>query len=239
MLGRSSSTCYEGNSQSSSTANRRRLLKVTRSISIPATRIDKASFRQLLTLLPTLRAFAIHLSRSRDLADDLVQETVTRAWTKQASFELATNLRAWLFTILRNEFYSQMRKRGREVEDRDGAFAASVAVPPSQEAAMDLADVGRALGGLPGSLREAIILVGASGLSYEEAARICKCAVGTIKSRVSRARARLRAVLEVIGDCDPAVDTASNIVHRSYSNTSRPGALPSNGGPRQVRFEVK
>ncbi|MCB8828554.1 sigma-70 family RNA polymerase sigma factor, partial [Escherichia coli] len=102
------------------------------------------------------------------------------------------NIKAWLFTILRNEFYSQMRKRGREVQDSDGIFTEQLSVHPSQYGALDLQDFRKALEKLPDDQREAIILVGASGFSYEEAADICACAVGTIKSRVSRARTRLQ-----------------------------------------------
>jgi RNA polymerase sigma-70 factor (ECF subfamily) len=152
--------------------------------------------RELVMLLPTLRAFAMSLAKSADRADDLVQDTVTQAWAKQSGFELGTNLKAWLFTILRNQFYSQIRKRRREVEDGEGSFAESLCIPPNQEEVADLAAVRRALGTLPAHLREAVILVGASGLSYEEAAEICRCAVGTVKSRVSRARTRLRVMLE-------------------------------------------
>lgn len=153
---------------------------------------EAASFKgELLATLPSLRAFAVALSGKHDKADDLVQETVMKAWAKQSSFEMGTNIKAWLFTILRNEFYSQMRKRGREVQDTDGAFAEQMAVPPSQYGVMDLADLKKALGKLPNVQREAIVLIGASGFSYEQAAEICNCAVGTMKSRVNRARTRL------------------------------------------------
>ncbi len=147
---------------------------------------EKPSFkRELLSTLPSLRAFAVSLSGRHDKADDLVQDTVMKAWAKQDSFEMGTNMKAWLFTILRNEFYSQMRKRGREVQDTDGAFTERMAVHPSQYGIMDLGDFRRALDQLPDDQREAIILIGASGFSYEEAAEICKCAIGTMKSRVS------------------------------------------------------
>ena len=156
--------------------------------------------------IPSLRAFAISLTQNNDRADDLVQETLVKAWDKQASFQLGTNLKAWLFTILRNEFYSQMRKRGREVQDSDGAITARLAVHPSQHGSMDLDDFRAALETLPEDQREAIILIGASGFSYEEAAEICGCAVGTIKSRVSRARTRLQELLNVSGEGDYGPD---------------------------------
>ncbi len=165
--------------------------------------------RELLATLPSLRAFAVSLSGRHDKADDLVQDTVMKAWAKQSSFEMGTNLKAWLFTILRNEFYSQMRKRGREVQDTEGAFTERMAVHPSQYGVMDLADFKKALDALPDDQREAIILIGASGFSYEEAAEICKCAVGTMKSRVSRARTRLQTMLGVSGEADYGPDAVS------------------------------
>ncbi len=150
----------------------------------------------LLGAIPNLRAFAVSLTHNTDRADDLVQETLVKAWDKHASFQPGTNLKAWLFTILRNEFYSQMRKRGREVQDSDGLMTARLAVHPSQHGSVDLEDFRTALDTLPEDQREAIILIGASGFSYEEAAEICGCAVGTIKSRVNRARARLAKMLD-------------------------------------------
>ena len=136
------------------------------------------------------------LTQNADKADDLVQETLVKAWDKHESFQPGTNLKAWLFTILRNEFYSQMRKRGREVQDSDGIMTARLAVHPGQHGQLDLKDFRGALEQLPEDQREAIILIGASGFSYEEAAEICGCAVGTIKSRVSRARTRLQEILQ-------------------------------------------
>ncbi|MFN3550006.1 MAG: sigma-70 family RNA polymerase sigma factor [Mesorhizobium sp.] len=154
----------------------------------------------LLGAIPSLRAFAVSLSHNSDKADDLVQETLVKAWDKQSSFQPGTNLKAWLFTILRNEFYSQMRKRGREVQDSEGTMTARLAVHPSQHGSLDLKDFRVALERLPEDQREAVILIGASGFSYEEAAEICGCAVGTIKSRVSRARTRLQELLSIEGE---------------------------------------
>ena len=165
--------------------------------------------RELLATLPSLRAFAVSLSGRHDKADDLVQDTVMKAWAKQESFELGTNIKAWLFTILRNEFYSQMRKRGREVQDSEGVFTERMAVHPSQYGSMDLEDFKAALDKLPDDQREAVILIGASGFSYEEAAEICKCAVGTMKSRVSRARTKLQEILQVAGESDYGPDAVS------------------------------
>ncbi len=150
---------------------------------------------ELLGAVPSLRAFAISLCGDADHADDLVQETLVKAWTNLHAFQEGTNLRAWLFTILRNQFYSEMRKKKREVEDVDGSLSATLAVPAAQLGHMDMVDFKRALMRLPDDQREALILVGGSGFAYEEAAEICGVAVGTIKSRVSRARLKLAEVL--------------------------------------------
>jgi RNA polymerase sigma-70 factor (ECF subfamily) len=168
--------------------------------------------REMLATLPSLRAFAVSLTGRHDKADDLVQDTMMKAWAKQSSFEMGTNIKAWLFTILRNEFYSQMRKRGREVQDTDGAFTERLSVHPSQYGSMDLRDFKKALDSLPADQREAIILIGASGFSYEEAADICDCAIGTMKSRVSRARTRLQEILQVSGEADYGPDAVSSQV---------------------------
>ena len=166
----------------------------------------------LLGTIPSLRAFAVSLTQNADKADDLVQETLVKAWDKHASFQPGTNIKAWLFTILRNEFYSQMRKRGREVQDSDGIMTARLAVHPSQHGMLDLKDFRAALEQLPEDQREAVILIGASGFSYEEAAEICGCAVGTIKSRVSRARNRLQEILGISGEADFGPDAIASQV---------------------------
>ena len=152
---------------------------------------------ELIAAIPSLRAFAVSLCNHPERADDLVQETLVKAWSNIHSFTEGTNMRAWLFTILRNAFYSEFRKRRHEVEDADGAMAARLATLPGQVSHMDLQDFRSALGKLPPDQREALILVGASGFSYEEAAEICGCAVGTVKSRVNRARNRLAELLSV------------------------------------------
>lgn len=149
----------------------------------------------LLDTIPSLRAFAMSLCGNATRADDLVQETLVKAWANFSSFQEGSNLKAWLFTILRNEFYSQMRKKGREVEDADGELTSRLSDLGRQEGHLDLEDMKRALLELPAEQREAIILVGASGMSYEEAAEVCQTAVGTVKSRVSRARSKLAELL--------------------------------------------
>ena len=163
-------------------------------------KVSKEFREGLLAAIPSLRAFAFSLMGRSDRADDLVQETLTKAWAHHTSFQPGTNLRAWLYTILRNEFYSQMRKKGREVEDVDGAYSRNVGVHPEQHGHLDMADMRMALAQLPPDQREALLLVAASGFSYEEAAAICSVAMGTIKSRVNRARNRLAEVLNVEGD---------------------------------------
>jgi len=158
-----------------------------------------ATHKELLAAIPSLRAFAISLCGNPDRADDLVQETLMKAWTHLDSFTHGTNMAAWLFTILRNLFYSHYRKRKQEVPDPDGEMASRLTSLPDQLSRMDLPDLRAALQKLPDDQREAIILVGASGLSYEDAAGICGCAIGTMKSRVNRARARLTDLLSLDG----------------------------------------
>ena len=173
--------------------------------------------RELLAALPNLRAFGVSMVQKQDRADDLVQETIMKAWAKRDSFELGTNMKAWLFTILRNEFYSQMRKKGREVQDADGILTERMAVHPAQYGSLDMQDFKVALDKLPDDQREAIVLVGASGFAYEEAAEICGCAVGTIKSRVSRARTALKELLGVEGEFEfgPEGDSAT-VTQRAF-----------------------
>lgn len=150
---------------------------------------------QLVKMVPNLRAFARSLAGAPDRADDLVQETLVKAWHHRNHFDPGTNLKAWLFTILRNAYFSELRKRKLEVQDPDGSLAARLAVDGSQSSHMELQDFARALEMLPPDQREALILIGAEGFAYEEAALMCGCAVGTIKSRVNRARARLAELL--------------------------------------------
>jgi len=163
--------------------------------------------RDLISSIPNLRAFAVSLCGNPDRADDLVQETLVKAWSHLTSFSEGTNLAAWLFTILRNIYYSEYRKRRREVADSDGAIAARLATAPAQSGHMDFLDFRAALQKLPPDQREALILIGASGLSYEEAAGVCNCAVGTMKSRVNRARNRLVELLAIVSSSDYAADT--------------------------------
>jgi RNA polymerase sigma-70 factor (ECF subfamily) len=153
--------------------------------------------KALVDAVPNLRAFGISLCGDVDRADDLVQETLVKAWNNLASFQEGTNLKAWLFTILRNTYFSECRKLRREVKDSDGEYSARLSVHPEQLGHMDFADFKRALSQLSDDQREALVLVGAEGFSYEEVAEICGCAVGTVKSRVNRARARISELLNV------------------------------------------
>ncbi len=151
---------------------------------------------EVVALIPALRAFAWSLSHNGSDADDLVQDTLIKAWTNRDKFEPGTNLRAWMFTILRNTYYTHVLRRRREVRDEQGEYAGQLRTPATQDWSVAMRTLQLALQRLPPEHREALILVGAAGLSYEEAAEICGCALGTIKSRVNRARARLLKIMD-------------------------------------------
>ena len=151
---------------------------------------------ELISLLPDLRAFSRFLCRERQAADDLLQNTVAMALAKQHQFEPGTNLKAWLFTIMRTQFYSELRSTRRRMDVLADGSVDGTAVAPSPERRAELMDLAAALWRLSPQYREALILVGAGGFSYEEAARLCGCAIGTMKARVSRAR---RQLAEAIG----------------------------------------
>jgi RNA polymerase sigma-70 factor, ECF subfamily len=151
----------------------------------------------LIEAVPRLRSFAISLIRNTDRADDLVQETLLRAWHKRANFQAGTNLQAWLFTILRNHLYSEHRKRVREVEDSDGSHAASLITLPEQFERMEMQDIAGALDKLRPDQREALLLISVQGMSYEDAAAVIGIASGTVKSRVNRGRTRLAELLDL------------------------------------------
>ena len=159
----------------------------------------------ILEAIPHLRAFAISLTGDLDRADDLVQEAIVRGLSHLDSFTPGTNMQAWLFTILRNQFHTGYRKRRREVEDPDGQYAAKLAAAPTQDGYINLKDLGTALLQIPVEQREAVLLV-AGGISYEEAAQICGVAIGTIKSRVNRARHALAERLSIADTEDIGVD---------------------------------
>ena len=193
----------------------------------------------LLELVPFLRAFARSLCGNRDMADDLAQETLVKAWQSRNMFAQGTNLKAWLFTILRNQFYSDRRRAWRQAPwDQDAAER----IPGSsaeQTWAAELSDTARALARLSDEQREALILVGAGGFSYEAAAAICNCAVGTVKSRVARARKSLLSILE--GD-EPLPATpngaegdAANEIMAQLDRLVPPESRPVKGKPSPSR----
>jgi len=154
------------------------------------------TFREdLIGALPALRGFAFSLAGDTARADDLVQESLAKAWANRQRFTLGTSMNAWLFTILRNQFYSEMRKAKREVEDADGVHAATMTALPAQEGVVDLQRLRERMDRIPAAQRMALMLVGAEGYTYEEAAEMLRCKVGTVKSRVSRARACLSDAL--------------------------------------------
>ncbi|TXN08577.1 sigma-70 family RNA polymerase sigma factor [Methylobacterium sp. WL103] len=153
----------------------------------------------LIQAVPALRGFAFSLSGEATRADDLVQETLVKAWSSRERFTQGTSMNAWLFTILRNQFYTDMRKRKREVEDADGVHASKLTALPDQEGVVNLRRLRETLDRIPEAQRSALLLVGAEGYTYEEAAERLQCAVGTVKSRVSRARAYLSETLGLGG----------------------------------------
>jgi RNA polymerase sigma-70 factor, ECF subfamily len=160
---------------------------------------------EILATVPRLRALAMSLTGSSDRADDLVQETMLRALTHIDQFQPGTNLRAWLFTILRNQFNSEYRQRRWVTEDADGIYIDALKTVPQQSSWLEFQELRQALTKLSPEQREAVVLVGASGMTYQEAAEICGCAIGTIKSRINRGRSRLAELLamETIEDFGP------------------------------------
>jgi RNA polymerase sigma-70 factor (ECF subfamily) len=165
---------------------------------------------ELIEHLPALRAFAKSLTRNPTTADDMVQDAVEKAWRNFDKFRPGTNMRAWLFTILRNTYYSSRRKAKREVADPEGIFVEQLCEKPAHDGHLQFQEFRRAFATLSDEHREALILVGASGFSYEEAATMCGCAVGTIKSRANRARRRLGVLLhmeenDALEMTDPAI----------------------------------
>ena len=145
---------------------------------------EKADFKRELTeVVPHLRAFARGLCGRADMADDLVQETLLKAWAAQERFQPGTSMRAWTFVILRNAYLTDMRRNRFRGEYDETVAERVLTAPAGQEEPIHLSDMHRALLTLPPERREALLLVGAGGFSYEEAATICGCAVGTIKVR--------------------------------------------------------
>jgi RNA polymerase sigma-70 factor, ECF subfamily len=171
-------------------------------------RIDPALQNAMLAAVPDMRAFALSLCHRRDRVDDLVQEALLRAISSIQLFTPGTNMRAWLFTILRNNFVNEYRKSRHEVSDVDGYFVGTMTSQPEQDMHLQFDDFGDALARLPDDQREAVVLVGGAGLSYQEAAKVCCCAVGTIKSRVYRGRMRLAELMSIASSQDLGPDSA-------------------------------
>jgi RNA polymerase sigma-70 factor (ECF subfamily) len=170
-------------------------------------RLEPTVERAMLAAVPDMRAFALSLCHQRDRVDDLVQEALLRALNSIQSFK-GGNLTAWLFTILRNNFLNEYRKSRHEVSDTAGYFVGTMTSQPDQDAHLQLDEFRDALAQLPYEQREAVVLVGGAGLSYEQAARVCGCAVGTMKSRVFRGRARLAELMALDSPQDLGPDCA-------------------------------
>jgi RNA polymerase sigma-70 factor (ECF subfamily) len=151
---------------------------------------------ELVAIIPQLRVFSRGLCSGRAIADDMVQDALTRAWAARKSFERGSNFRAWIFMILRNQYYTTVRKLSRMADWDPEAAERLLVTPADQEWQLEVAAVAAALQKLPPEQREVLLLVGASGLPYEEAAQIVGCAVGTIKSRLARGRIALKAIIE-------------------------------------------
>ena len=181
---------------------------------------------EMLAFEPNLRAFAMSISGSADKADDLVQETLLRAITKINTFQPGTNLGAWLTTILRNCFLSDLRKHRNEVEDADGYYAEALRLAPEQEGLLEFKEFRAALHEIPFDQREALLRVGAAGFSYEDTAVICHTTTGTIKSRINRARSRLAALLSIESAAEIGADSQVRAI------------LAANQGPNSSQWPV-
>jgi RNA polymerase sigma-70 factor (ECF subfamily) len=168
----------------------------------PPAQQDKEFHDQLVAIIPSLRAFARGLCGNRDMADDMAQDAMTRAWAARQSYTPGSNFRAWMFMILRNHFYTTLRKNSRMASWDPEIAERVLVVGPAQQDGLNVQDVQAALQKLPPEQREVLILIGANGVSYEEAAEIMGCAIGTIKSRLARGRVALTALIEgpPIGD---------------------------------------
>lgn len=203
-----------------------------------ATLSDEQFRGQLQAAIPDLRAFARGLSGDRDVADDLVQETMLKAWIARGRFQAGTNFKAWTFTILRNYYFTQVRRRRFVGEWNDLVADRVLAAPADQDSTVELRDVMRALQQIPPDQREALILVAAAGMSYEEAAEVTGVMLGTVKSRVSRARSALERLLDdgILkgkrrdGDISEtalsSVLTSLIVIQRRYSRQTEAASLP-------------
>jgi RNA polymerase sigma-70 factor, ECF subfamily len=157
---------------------------------------DKVFRDQLVALLPSLRAFSRGLCGHREMADDLAQDTMMRAWAARESYTQGSNFRAWMFMIMRNQFYTTIRKNARSTSLDPEVAERVLVVAPAQQNGINVEDVAKALQKLPAEQREVLLLIGANGLSYEEAADVIGCAIGTVKSRLARGRTALAALID-------------------------------------------
>lgn len=169
--------------------------------------LDDKDFRdQLVAIIPSLRAFGRGLCGTRDMADDMVQDAMTRAWAARQSYAAGSNFRAWMFMILRNHYYTTLRKNARMVSWDPEVAERVLVAGPTQQDGLNVQDVQKALQKLPAEQREVLLLIGANGVSYEEAADIMGCAIGTIKSRLARGRVALTALIDGPAHTDEASD---------------------------------
>jgi RNA polymerase sigma-70 factor (ECF subfamily) len=186
---------------------------------------EEAFKQELVALIPHLRAFARTLAGDPASADDLAQEAMIKAWDARASYQMGTNMKAWTFMILRNQFYSEKRRSWRQTQLDQEAAERTLMATDNPEAPVALDELRLGLSMLPAEQREALILVGAGGFAYEEAAEICGCAVGTVKSRVSRARRSLQAILEA-GDYRRDGKSASDAMSAILAEADRLSSTP-------------
>jgi len=191
---------------------------------------DDLEFKaHLLEVIPSMRAFARSLTGNREIADDLTQDALVKAWRARETFTAGTNLKAWVFTILRNQFYSDKRRSWRQTSLGDDDAHQLLAAGDEQDWAIELSYVAWALKALPYDQREALILTGVGGFSYEEVARICNCPEGTVKSRVARGREKLQTILESNGTIAEGVrgraqDAAKEIIDQLAALSPAQGA---------------
>jgi RNA polymerase sigma-70 factor, ECF subfamily len=177
-------------------------------VSAESVAADEVFRDQLVAMIPALRAFARGLCGWRDMADDLAQDTMIRAWAARNSYTQGTNFRAWMFMIMRNQFYTSIRKSNRTTSLDPEVAERTLVQMPDQQDNIHVTDVAKALQKLPNAQREVLVMIGANGVSYEEAAEIIGCAVGTIKSRLARGRRALAALIE--GDDEEALVALAN-----------------------------
>jgi RNA polymerase sigma-70 factor (ECF subfamily) len=174
---------------------------------------------EIVALIPALRAFARTFYRETSEADDLVQETLTRALTSIHQFRPGTSMKSWLFTIMRNAFYTKVRVETREAPGTAECVSLRPAADATQEWSARGREMERAIQRLPEQQREVLMLIGVLGVSYDEAAAICGCAMGTVKSRLNRARIRL---LEELGEATPNSSVEHDVSHPVGSMPQRP-----------------